>query len=306
MEKTGTATAGGLVAGWLPRSSEGKMPLPADAKLITLAPYWGFKGTVDAFCAAAKKEGYEGAEIYWPPDVAEQQAILAATKKYGLELGLLCRSDEIDPVRHLADFKKVIDGVLSNTVQKPLYINCHTGRDFYRMADGLPLLEAAQVLEKKYGVPVWHETHRSRMFYSAPVTRQYLEKKKDFFLNCDLSHWCAVHETMLEDQEETMKLVLSRTSHIHCRIGHPEGPQVNDPRAPEWKAVVDRHFYWWDEIIKAKLQRGEKMITILTEFGPPTYMPTLPYTRQPVADQWEVNVHMMHMLKDRYSHFGGA
>jgi len=174
------------------------------------------------------------------------------------------------------------------------------------MEEGLPLLAAGMELQKKYGIPVWHETHRSRLFYSAPVTRQYLERNKDFYLNCDLSHWCAVHETMLEDQEETMKLVLSRTSHIHCRIGHPEGPQVNDPRAPEWKAVVDRHFYWWDEIIKAKLKRGEKTITILTEFGPPTYMPTLPYTRQPVADQWEVNVHMMKMLKDRYTHFAGA
>jgi hypothetical protein len=41
-------------------------------------------------------------------------------------------------------------------------------------------------------------------------------------------------------------------------------------------------------------------MTILTEFGPPDYMPTTPYTRQPLADQWAINVHMMHLLRKRY------
>jgi hypothetical protein len=30
-------------------------------------------------------------------------------------------------------------------------------------------------------------------------------------------------------------------------------------------------------------------------------MPTLPYTRQPLADQWGINVHMMQLLRKRYS-----
>jgi hypothetical protein len=41
-------------------------------------------------------------------------------------------------------------------------------------------------------------------------------------------------------------------------------------------------------------------MTILTEFGPPNYLPTLPYTQQPVADQWAINVYMMQMLRKRY------
>jgi len=52
-------------------------------------------------------------------------------------------------------------------------------------------------------------------------------------------------------------------------------------------------------VIEMKKQQGETM-TILTEFGPPDYMPTIPYTRQPVADQWAINVHMMHTLRKRY------
>jgi hypothetical protein len=104
----------------------------------------------------------------------------------------------------------------------------------------------------------------------------------------------------LGDQEETISLSLNRTDHIHARIGHPEGPQVSDPRAPEWKQAVEAHFTWWDKIVERKKKEG-KLMTILTEFGPPDYMPTLPYTRQAVANQWDINVYMMEILRKRYA-----
>jgi hypothetical protein len=37
------------------------------------------------------------------------------------------------------------------------------------------------------------------------------------------------------------------------------------------------------------------------EFGPVDYMPALPYTRQPLADQWQINKHMVDTLRTRYS-----
>jgi hypothetical protein len=96
-----------------------------------------------------------------------------------------------------------------------------------------------------------------------------------------------------------MKLAIDKTEHIHARIGHPQGPQVNDPRAPEWEGAVKAHLGWWDKVLERKKGNGEQM-TILTEFGPPDYMPTTAYTRQPLADQWAINVHMMHLLRKRY------
>ena len=95
-------------------------------------------------------------------------------------------------------------------------------------------------------------------------------------------------------------MTLDRVHHIHARIGHPEGPQVNDPRAPEWEKIVNTHLGWWDKVAERKKKNGERL-TILTEFGPPDYMPTLPYTRQALADQWAINVHMMQLLRKRYS-----
>ena len=126
-----------------------------------------------------------------------------------------------------------------------------------------------------------------------------MEKNTDLKITLDISHWCNVHESLLEDQKETVALALSRANHIHARIGHAEGPQVNDPRAPEWESTVKAHFAWWDEVVTRKVKNGEVM-TFLTEFGPPNYLPTLPYTNQPLADQWGINVHMMKLLRGRY------
>ena len=109
-----------------------------------------------------------------------------------------------------------------------------------------------------------------------------------------------MHESLLDDQQDTVSRTLERVDHIHARIGHAEGPQVNDPRAPEWKQAVDAHFAWWDNVVARKKKEG-KVLTFLTEFGPVDYMPALPYTRQPVADQWAINKYMLDILRMRYS-----
>ena len=127
-----------------------------------------------------------------------------------------------------------------------------------------------------------------------------VEKYPELKITFDVSHWCNVHESLLADQQSTLDMTLDRVEHIHARIGHPEGPQVNDPRAPEWENAVKAHLAWWDKVVERKKKNGERM-TFLTEFGPPDYMPTMAYTRQPLANQWEINVYMMQLLRKRYS-----
>jgi len=268
--------------------------------LIILATSWGFSGTVDAFCAAAKKEGYDGIEYVWPDETDRQKELFAALEKHQLEVGFLCRSGEADYMRHLEQFKKTTAAAATNTRKRPLYINCHSGRDHFTEDQSQAFIDHTQQLAEKTGIPVCHETHRSRIMFAAHITRRFMEKNPSLKLTLDISHWCNVHESLLEDQQETVNMALSRSEHIHARIGHPEGPQVNDPRAPEWGEAVKAHFGWWDKIAQRKREKGEKL-TILTEFGPPTYMPTLPYTRQALSDQWDINTYMMRLLRKRYS-----
>lgn len=265
--------------------------------LKIMAPYWGFNGSVTEFCKKASQDGYDGIEILWSPDYAKE--LFAALKEYKLEAGFLCRGDEPIMAPHFSTFKNVLREAVENPWQKPLYINVHSGKDFFSYADNKQFIDHTVDYASKTGVPIYHETHRSRMLYSAPASVPFLTGNPKLRITLDISHWCNVSESLLEDQPETVELAISRTDHVHSRVGHTEGPQVGDPRAPEWKSAVEAHFAWWDKIVAIKKKEG-KPLTMLTEFGPPSYMPTIPFTNQPVADQWAINVYMMQAWKKRY------
>jgi sugar phosphate isomerase/epimerase len=278
------------------------VPVPspkAGFDLKILATGWGFQGSVDLLCSKVKAEGYDGIEMWWPMDPKAREELFSALKQHGLQIGFLCGASQPVFSENLAQFKRMAHEAATNTIQKPLYINCHSGKDFFSVEDNTAFIKYTTDLSSTTGVKIYHETHRSRILYSAPVSRLYLERNPDLKITLDASHWCTVSESLLQDQPQTMKLAISRTEHIHARIGHAEGPQVNDPRAPEWEAAVKAHLNWWDAVVERKKKAGEPL-TILTEFGPPDYMPTEPYTRKPLADQWAINVHMMQLLRKRY------
>jgi sugar phosphate isomerase/epimerase len=268
-------------------------------ELKILATNWGFGGSIDEYCSKVKHDGYDGIEIWWPMDKKDQDALFAALKKNNLEVGFLTAGSQSNYEEHFATFKSMVDAAAKNTVQRPLYINCHSGRDYFSFEQNKTFIDHTLQLSKDTGLKICHETHRSRILFAAPVARQYFDKIPELRITFDVSHWCNVSESLLQDQPETVNIALQRVDHVHARIGHPEGPQVNDPRAPEWDATMQAHFAWWDKIVELKKQQGDRL-TILTEFGPPTYMPTLPYTQQPLADQWAINVHMMELLRKRY------
>ena len=282
-------------------SSKPSFTMNKNFDLKIMATNWGFNGSMDEFCAKAKKEGYDGIEVWWPTDnKKEQDELFAALKNHGLEIGFLVGGWQSNPQEHLEYYKKMIDAAAKQNIQRPLYINNHSGRDYFNFDDNRKFIEHTNALAKETNIMICHETHRSRMMFAAPVARQFLEKIPELKFTFDVSHWCNVHESLLADQKETIDMVLERVEHIHARIGHPEGPQVNDPRAPEWEKAVNAHFAWWDKVAERKKKNGERM-TVLTEFGPPDYMPTLPYTKQPLADQWAINVYMMQLLRKRYT-----
>ena len=266
-------------------------------ELLIFATNWGFNGSWDDFCSRIKKDGYDGAEAWYPAEEKARKEFLEAFQKYQLKFGLLFGAADTDYQKHLQQFKSTLEAAAS---LKPVYINCHSGRDHFSFDQNKAFIDFTTELNAKTKVPIYHETHRGRILYSAPISRQFMEKHSSLRLTLDISHWCNVHESLLNDQLETVKLAISRTDHIHTRVGHAEGPQVNDPRAPEWKDAVNAHFGWWDQVVEQKRKDG-KLLTMLTEFGPVDYLPALPYTRQPVADQWEINKYMLDTLRTRYA-----
>lgn len=258
---------------------------------------WGDTRSWDAFCQQARASGFDGIDIWLPGDPAQQEALKAALQKHGLRLNLMHGTNNSLPFEEsLAQYKARLYELCA---WKPVLINSQTGSDFFSMEQNAAFINAANAISAETGTPVYHETHRSRFSYSLPVTLEYLDAIPELRLTADLSHWMVVHESLLEGRDALLDPVIARTGHIHARVGHPEGPQVNDPMAPEWKRAVDRHLDLWEQIIRKCWAERPGPMTVTSEFGPPYYMPALPYTRQPVSDQWQANVYMMNALKQR-------
>jgi len=182
----------------------------------------------------------------------------------------------------------------------PVLVNCHSGRDKMTFEEGCAFFETALKAEADVGIPVAHETHRHRLFYAPWTTVRYLERFPDLKITADYSHWCVVCESLLVDLGDLLAATYPRAIHIHGRIGHEEGPQVPDPRAPEYARCVEAHERWWDAIRDAQQHAGADMLTFDPEFGPWGYMPCLPYTRQPVADLWDLCLWTADRIRKRW------
>lgn len=258
---------------------------------------WGRSVSWDAFCEKTKAAGYDGVETWFPKKVQHRLELDSALKKYGLKIIYLAGTDK--SVDFETSLRRYTEDLMAIASAMPVAINCHTGSDFFTFEQNKAFIETANKIVKENDIPIYHETHRGRFSFNLPDTEKYLEAVPDLKLTLDISHWMVVHESLLENQNENLAKVIARTRHIHARIGHAEGPQVNDPEAPEWQKALERHLDIWEKAIQKRWGESELPFTVTTEFGPPTYMPTLPYTQVPVADQWQANVFIMEALKER-------
>ena len=270
--------------------------ITAQKEVLFFQTDWGFEEGTEVFIKKAKAYGYDGIETWAPNDKQKQIQILKWLKENNMKIIFLCGSNPSLPFeKSLSNYKEY----LKNTLElSPIAINSHTGSDFYTLSENMAFIEVANELSNQYNIPIYHETHRGRFSFSLPKTIEYIEKNKDLSLTLDISHWLVVHESLLKNRQELLDKIIKRSNHIHARVGFEEGPQVNDPSAPEWKNIVERHLDIWEAVITKNLNEKNN-VTITTEFGPPNYMPTLPITKKPTSDQWNSNVFIMKALKKR-------
>jgi len=246
----------------------------------------------EAYIASVAEAGYTGVES--PLPIPEQEDLFRRLlEKYHLEF--IAQVLTVDP--HASSFE---DQVREAARFNPLFIVSQSSKDSIAYEEQRKYFEQAAAVERKYGIAVAHETHRGRALYVPWNTTRLLDDVPGLKLNADFSHWCCVCESLLEDQAENVAKACEQTIHIHGRIGHAEGPQVSDPRAPEYARELEVHMGWWEKICKARKESGAEWLTFTPEFGPPGYMPTLPFTKQPVTDVWEVNLWMAEQFRDRF------
>ena len=265
-------------------------------KLKLVKSLWGMEGSLADKIARIADAGYAAVEAQVP---AEEQRDLFVTllRQHQLEFVAMVITEGASVAEHFASFHAKLEVARQ---LNPLKITVHGGKDWWPFDTQVQFFAEALTHEQRLGIEVNHETHRGRPMYTPAATARLLRKFPALHINADFSHFVNVCESLLDDQQEDLALCIARARHLHGRIGHEEGPQVNDPRAPEWAAQVAAHFGWWDEIVRTRLAAGAESFTFNPEFGPPNYMQTLPHTRQPVADLWDVCLWTAQTFAARY------
>lgn len=266
-------------------------------KLKLVKSLWGMEGTLEEKAGRIAEAGYAAVEAQ-PPGEGQAGLFTRLLRNHRLEFIAMVITDGVSYDDHLNSLRAKIEEARA---LDPLKLTVHGGKDWWPFDVQKTFFAEALEVERRIGVEVNHETHRGRPMFTPRSTAALLREFPELRINADFSHFVNVCESLLEDQAEDLGLCIQRARHVHGRIGHEEGPQVNDPRAPEWGRQVAAHEAWWDEIVCARLKAGADHFTFNPEFGPPNYMPTLPHTGQPVADLWEVCLSVAKRFEKRYS-----
>lgn len=267
-----------------------------------LSALWGYEdqpleSLLDRIAAA----GFDGVDTFMDQDPGKRASLLDGLRSRGLSL--VAQQYQAEGADFSAFRTAYLHYLELSAAGEPLLINSHTGRDYFSFSENLELVDIARSFTERTGVPVAHETHRGRFLYAPGVAATYFEARPALRITADLSHWVLVSESFLEGFPGPLAEAVRRADHIHARVGYEEGPQVTDPRAPEWEYAMRPFLEWWDAIMEFRYGRGEKITTITTEFGPVPYMHTLPYTAAPVADLFEINCSLLQLLRARYAHY---
>ncbi len=257
-----------------------------------LYPFWGHEDLNPTnFLNLAISNGFKGIEINIPNNqVFESVFYESLNIKREENPNFICGLQQVFGVKKESPkeyFYKVLSRLGAIAHYKPNFINSHTGKDHYSFSDNCKIIDGIEEFSLKSGIPVYHEIHRGRFTFHSATTLKYLEVFPHLKLVGDLSHWCVVSESMLQDQEEIIEKVIPHIHHIHARVGFEQAPQVNNPFAPEWNEHLSFYLNWWQRIIDYHIK--SKNITITPEFGPFPYMPQSPFDQKPLANQQELN-----------------
>ena len=266
-------------------------------QLKTFRHLWGVNDPFEHIFPAAKKAGYDGIE-YKGVKVADDPSFKNLLREYDFEFITQIHTEGETVEDHISSFKYLIQKSLP---LNPIKIISQSGKDSWSIDDKHEYIVKALQYENEIGIPVAHETHRSRIFYNPWDTRDLLQIHNHLKVCCDFSHWVCVCERLIDSEINIIKLCAERCIHLHCRVGYEQGPQVSDPRAPEYAVHLKAHENWWDIIWQTQEKDKVEVSTLTPEFGPPEYQHTLPFSRQPVSDLVDICNWMNDRQKERFN-----
>jgi hypothetical protein len=274
-------------------------------KLQLFASAWTF-GSLDACRREVAERHFEGIEGPAPAAEGERRGFRRALEQDAIPyIGEVCTGGDYAPAssvpfaRHLEDFRREAGHAIDAGAR---LINCLAGSDSWPVAQAIEFFGRALELGATLGAELSFETHRGRPTFHPRATTELVRALPDLRLTCDFSHWSVVGERLVDD-EVALDAAVARARHIHARVGYAQGPQVPDPRAPEYARELDAHQGWWRRIWLEARRRGAPAVTMTPEFGPDGYLHHLPFSKLPVADLTVVNRWMAERQRREFAEF---
>jgi sugar phosphate isomerase/epimerase len=242
-------------------------------------------------------------------DPAARLAELHARGYRGLECGVEAMSDDLrrrlaglgwvwiaqvwtdhwrysgDPAVHLRSFAEQARRAADLGAE---LVNAHAGEDGWEEDVAAGFLADLADAAARHGVRLACETHRGRILATPWATLRLCRRLPWLRLTADYSHFCVVAERL--PPAALLAPLAARVDHVHARVGHAQGPQVDDPSAPRHTGALAAHEAWWAEIRAAARAAGRASLSYCPEFGPPPYQPTdaagLPTTGLEAVCDW--------------------
>jgi sugar phosphate isomerase/epimerase len=258
----------------------------------------------EQFLDSVKSAGYAGVEWFPFGEKTDYWHVVNLLNERGLEFSIVMTV--VDEPQDFQLYTTALENQLFSLSAirskhlAPLFITAQTGREFFTAEQVETCLAVCKKVSDKTGIPVYQETHRNKWTYAAYKVLPFLQKKSDLFLTLDISHWFCVSESYLHDQQAAVNLAILQTRHLHARVGHTQGSQVDDPAAAGYQEALNEHLKIWDKWVHLRRIQGDTSCTITPEFGPPPYMTCVNNKVNPFDKQWRLNLWMKRVLEDRY------
>src|SRR5437773_622179 len=151
-------------------------------KLIVARSLWGMTGSLEEQFARIAGAGFDAVEGH--PDSAQLRAFTRLLKKHRLKFIGMAFSGGPDHVASVAAQVKHLKTL------KPVSITVHGGKDNFSPSEAVRFYRAVAGVERENSVPLAHETHRGRAFFTPWATGAVLRAVPETRLCSDFSHWC--------------------------------------------------------------------------------------------------------------------
>ena len=268
---------------------------------------WGFEGSYESAALLAFEAGFQGLECRAPREKEDRAKLAAALARYELDyIAEICSCGSYVPERwatpaeHLRDIET--KAALAREF-KPRLCNVICGCDAWDEATQLDFFSQALEIGARQNLALSFETHRSRSLFNPWITAKVAAHLPELRLTADYSHWTVVCERVLETEWDILTALAPQVRHIHARVGYDQGPQVPHPAAPEYAKELAFQQKCWAAVWAAQKAQGYKVSTMTPEFGPDGYLHTLPFTRMPIGDLWEINRWIGHLEQEHFKSF---